>query len=188
MSYRKIDDSYQLETIIETVSRAFNGQVCAKHQLTDEIFECYDLRDDQHLDSHKYIEKQTENSLIGLFISEFDRPIIEFELHNMHAEACQWISIDDISNQNFCEQFDRYRTLRPFVQYICDLQQRSTENEAMYENNLNNTVDAISTINLKAGNFCRIILRFDPSIFFRPSTENTSMHSRRNFRLCSATY
>ncbi|UJR18021.1 hypothetical protein I4U23_004922 [Adineta vaga] len=86
MGYRKIDDNYQLETIMETVSRGFNEQIHAKHQLTDEIFECYDLQDNHQLDSYKYIKKHIniENEFVGLFISQFDDPIIEFELHNTY--------------------------------------------------------------------------------------------------------
>jgi len=147
-SYRKIDENYQLETIIETASRGFNEQIRARNQLTDEI-ECYD----QQLDLHKYIEHE----FIGLFISEFDTPIIEFELINTreNRQMCQWISIDDIINPTSSEHFDAYHTLRPFAQHIFDFhfQQRPMENEIKtFENNLDNTTK------VEASNFNRIIL------------------------------
>ena len=89
--HRKIDDSFQLETITETASRVFNEQIRAKHQLTDEIFECYDLQENQNLDPHKYIEKKFNSStasdhaeLIGLFISRFDEVVMEFELRDTY--------------------------------------------------------------------------------------------------------
>ncbi|CAF0824157.1 unnamed protein product [Adineta steineri] len=89
--HRKIDNNFQLETIIETVSRAFNEQIRAKHSITDEIFEHYDLQENQHLDSQNYIEKQVDSrpdsdyaKVIGLFISHFDQHIVEFELRDAY--------------------------------------------------------------------------------------------------------
>ncbi|CAF4038197.1 unnamed protein product [Adineta steineri] len=151
MSHRKIEQNFQLETINETVFRAFNEQICAKHQLTDEIFESYDLQEQQHLNSHKYIENdQTE--LIGLFISEFDDPIIEFELRDTFVnQACQWISIDDVIKHVPENQLDIYGTLRSFVEHI----QRGTD---LNKTNSNNDVSAtITTLNINTAPLKRFL-------------------------------
>ncbi|CAF4264955.1 unnamed protein product, partial [Adineta steineri] len=150
--HRKIDNNFRLEPIIETVSRAFNEQIRAKHGITDEIFEHYDLQENQHLDSQNYIQHQFDRrpesdyaELVGLFISHFDEPIVEFELRDAYEnqvsssekcilifehhtkdtqififtfEACQWLAIDDIVNHTADDEFDMYFTLRPFIEDI----------------------------------------------------------------------
>ncbi|CAF1378754.1 unnamed protein product [Adineta ricciae] len=124
IGHRRINNNYQLETINETVFRVFNTLICAKNQLTDETFHFDDLHDNQHTDFHKYIEKRLNHNTVqndsieqvGLFISLFDDPILEFELRDTREnQTCQWVSIDDLLKHNQNLQCD---LIQPFAEYI----------------------------------------------------------------------
>ncbi|CAF1364925.1 unnamed protein product [Adineta ricciae] len=145
IGHRRINNNFQLETIIETVFRVFNTQICAKHQFTDEIFHFYDLHDNQHTDSHKYIEKRLNRNnvqndsieQVGLFISLFDDPILKFELRDRRQnQTCQWISIDDLLKHNQSLQCD---LIQPFVEYV-ESRMFDLTNQFQHLMNFNNDV------------------------------------------------